>query len=111
MAAMGRCGIEMSDEIRRALESLKARFGIQQVYVFGSYARGDASIESDLDVLAVVDDLHEDPFVLAYELRRHLHESLDMALDVVVTSRDQFVRRQQSKWTIEHVASIEGIAV
>ena len=101
----------MQNHIRTALESLKARFDIEAVYVFGSYSRGDASADSDLDLLAVFSELNDDPFHMASRLRVYLHQSLDIALDVVVTTREQFNQRQARSWTIEHVAGTEGIVV
>ncbi len=40
---------------------LRARFGprIRQLVVFGSYARGEATPDSDVDVCVVIDDLTE----------------------------------------------------
>ena len=51
----------MSDDIRRLLAELKTRlqdlYGsrLRGLYLFGSYARGDAEIDSDVDVLIVLD--------------------------------------------------------
>src|SRR5579859_5070610 len=36
-------------------ESLASRNGIEGVYVFGSVARGDATVESDIDLIVVGD--------------------------------------------------------
>ena len=101
----------MKKQIREALDTLKEHFNIESVYVFGSYARGTASQDSDLDLLVVFSELNGDPFRVASELQRYLHRSLDVALDVVVTTQHQFNLRQNKAWTIEHVAKAEGILV
>ena len=39
------------DEIRNVVKPLAAVYGMEAVYLFGSYARGEAHADSDLDFL------------------------------------------------------------
>ncbi|MHC1695615.1 MAG: nucleotidyltransferase family protein [Eubacteriales bacterium] len=39
------------DEIRRAVAPVAEKYSIPVVYLFGSYARGEASTDSDVDLL------------------------------------------------------------
>ena len=75
----------MKTEIRKARDTLEERFNIESVYVFGSHATGTASQDSVLDLLVVFSELKDDPFRVASEFQSHLHRSLDVSLDVVVT--------------------------
>ena len=101
----------MHTELQRVLRSLRDAFPIESIYVFGSYGRGDEGPDSDLDLLVVYTRQPEDVFEAADEIRRHIHEQLDIAVDVVVTTRDQFERRRHQTWTVEHTAQEEGVAV
>ena len=101
----------VQDQIREAIAELKNRFAIESVYIFGSHARGTSSEHSDLDLLVVFSRLDDDPFRVASEVQRQLHRSLDMPLDIIVTSRQEFALRERKNWTIEHVVAAEGIAV
>lgn len=101
----------MRTELQQVLRSLKDAFPIQSIYVFGSYGRGEEGPESDLDILVVYLRPPEDVFDAAYQIRRHIHERMDIAVDVVVTTREEFERRRQQTWTIEHTAQSEGVAV
>ena len=38
------------DEIREIVAALAARYGADRIYLFGSYARGDANEDSDIDL-------------------------------------------------------------
>lgn len=38
------------EEIRKTVSRLAAQYGAQRVYLFGSYARGDGTEESDIDL-------------------------------------------------------------
>lgn len=46
---------EVIESLRRARPQLVREFGIQQLALFGSYARGDQGPESDVDLLVDVD--------------------------------------------------------
>ena len=38
------------DEIKEIVETLAAQYGADRIYLFGSYARGDADKDSDIDL-------------------------------------------------------------
>lgn len=38
------------DEIKNIVSPVAAKYGVERVYLFGSYARGEATAESDLDL-------------------------------------------------------------
>lgn len=101
----------MDERLERTLHSIKDTFPVEAVYVFGSYANGTARPESDIDLLVVCTGNPGDLFELTYEIRRYLHERIDLAIDVLVTTTEQFKQRQDQPWTVEHVAHSEGVAV
>lgn len=37
------------DEIKKIISPIASRYGVERVFLFGSYARGEATEESDLD--------------------------------------------------------------
>ena len=39
------------DDLRRIIAPIAAQYGLRAVYVFGSYARGEADADSDIDLL------------------------------------------------------------
>ena len=57
--------------LERELETLRSRFGVKSMGLFGSIARGDASADSDVDILVEFDgpvtfDAYKE---IVYELR------------------------------------------
>jgi predicted nucleotidyltransferase len=101
----------MDEQLERTLDSIKDAFPVEAVCVFGSYANGSAGPDSHIDLLVVFPDRPGDLFELTYEIRRYLHERIELAVDVVVTTTEQFKQRQHQPWTVEHVAHAEGVAV
>lgn len=71
-------------QINRAVERLVETADPKQILLFGSYARGDAGEDSDLDLL-VVEDVVSDRAAEMVRLRRALRP-LRIPVDVLVHS-------------------------
>ena len=70
-------------EIREAVRAVAPKYNIENVYLFGSYARGDATEESDCDLRIVGGEIPT-----LYELGglfEDLIEALGRPVDIVLT--------------------------
>ena len=101
----------METGLRESIQSIKDVFPVSDVFVFGSYARGDERPDSDIDLLVVCSDTSRDLFDLTYEIRKYLHERINLALDVMLTTDSAFEKRRFQPWTVEHTAQSEGVTV
>ena len=72
------------DEIGRIIAPVAEQYGVRKISVFGSYARGDATEESDMD-FHIIDcgSLHGLIRLAGFELA--LEEILNISVDVVTT--------------------------
>lgn len=68
------------DELRAAIEPLARRYGIRRVVLFGSYARGDATGKSDIDLLVFGGDTFRAAMIyaMAEDLRCALQKNVDI---------------------------------
>ena len=72
------------ETLRRQQAVLRARYGVRAFGVFGSYVRGEATPESDLDLLVEFD---RTPTLFEFvRLQRDLADLLDMPVDLVMKS-------------------------
>lgn len=83
-----------------------SRFQPDKIILFGSHARGDAGPNSDVDLLIVM------PFSGSkrekqVEVRLALR-SIRIPKDIVVTTPEEFLWRQEIPGTIERPAALEG---
>ncbi len=81
------------DEIRARVSPVARRYGVERVMLFGSYARGDATPDSDID-LRIDSGALRGYFKLA-GFHRELEDALSAHVDVLTTGAldDKFLRR------------------
>lgn len=94
--------VAISEMVRRIVE----KFDPEKIILFGSHARGDATPDSDVDLLVVmpVEGRKIDKVV---EIREALHD-IHVPKDVVVTVPEDFEWRREIAGTIERPADREG---
>ncbi len=72
---------EVKLQLQTLKPTLKKRFKVETIDIFGSFARGDQNEKSDLDVLVTYSEIVD--FLLISRLRRYLRRKLRMKVDVV----------------------------
>ena len=76
--------IYTKDEIKNIIEPIAREYGVRRVSLFGSYARGDAKPNSDIDLRLVDKGKIIGYFELA-GFQRRLEESFGVHVDVLTT--------------------------
>ena len=92
-----------------AIERIVRRFNPLRIILFGSWARGDARPDSDLDLLVVLPQV-ENKWQAMVELLRTLNE-LPASKDVIVTTPEEIKRRGNMVGDILFPALKEGKVV
>lgn len=94
-------------ELMLVIRRLVAALAPEQVYVFGSQVRGEASHDSDIDILIVVPTADRPAHRLdqaAYQAAAP--HSLD--LDILVMAREEFTRRSKASASLPATVLREG---
>ncbi len=76
------------DKIKTAVQKIVAFEQPRRVILFGSAARGDTNIHSDVDILVVTKDEVESPRKESVRIRQALR-GLSMPMDILVISEDR----------------------
>lgn len=69
--------------LKEEVPELERLFKVKKIGVFGSYARGDATRTSDIDILV---ELHEPIGWLLVDLKKHLETMLGLEVDLITMS-------------------------
>jgi len=99
------------DEAHRAADVLAAA-GAGQVLLFGSVARGEATPDSDIDLVAIFDDLgdYSDRHQRTTALQAAAEAAVGWDCDVVVTDRPEWAARvEKVSSSFEHAISRESV--
>lgn len=85
------------EEIKTIVEPIARKYGVERVYLFGSYARGDVNENSDVDLRIDKGSL-KGMFALC-GLYTEIEEALQMKVDILTTGNleDDFLRKIQKE--------------
>ena len=72
---------EIKEQLQALKPTLKKRFKVETIDIFGSYARGDQTEKSDVDILVTYSEGAD--LLLVAGLRRYLRRKLHVKVDVV----------------------------
>lgn len=94
------------EELRKAIKTLAGELGIEKVVLFGSYARNQYTVASDIDILVVFDETVCDEDSVYRTIRKKVRLS---RLEPHLITKTEYYRVRESKWikTIEK----EGIVI
>ena len=89
-------------------DCLVETFHPERIYLFGSYARGDVTPDSDYDLMMIVSDSDQPAYQRSQEAHRVLFD-FHQAKDVLVWTRDEFDRRVHLAASLPATILREGI--
>ncbi|MDR0903050.1 MAG: nucleotidyltransferase domain-containing protein [Ruminococcus sp.] len=74
------------EELRERVRPVAEKYGLPAVYLFGSYARGEATEESDVDLLVGMDGSIIKDRTTRYEMYCDFDDAIGKRTDVVSTN-------------------------
>ena len=99
-------GRKNTDAIARIVNRIVERFDPEQMILFGSYARGSANPDSDVDLLVVMKNV-KSKRAKQVEMRCALHD-IRIPKDIIVVTESELERYRNIVGTIVRPALREG---
>ena len=72
------------EEIKAITKPIFKRYKIKKAYLFGSYARGEATVDSDVDIMIVKENSSIVTLLNLAEFETELQDTLKKNVDVVI---------------------------
>lgn len=92
------------------LKSVVSYFRPRRIILFGSWARGDAGMDSDLDLLVILDD-DARPELLSWRAGYEARKGYHRATDIVPCRASVFREKARVVGSLAHTAETEGVVV
>ena len=71
------------DEIKRRIQPVAEKYGLRAIYLFGSYARGEATPQSDIDLIIDTSGTAIRSLLQLAAVYNDLEEALGVGIDLV----------------------------
>jgi predicted nucleotidyltransferase len=94
--------------IASLLTRIKERYHAEQIWLFGSRARGDASLDSDWDLLVVVPDGIEER-LLTPQVAWNLRKEAGIRADIIPCRASDFLQARDTVNTLSYEVAHEGV--
>ncbi|MEA2012033.1 MAG: nucleotidyltransferase domain-containing protein [Verrucomicrobiota bacterium] len=93
-------------QIQHMADIIVEKFHPEKIILFGSYARGDATEDSDVDFI-VIKDTYNDVREEAVNIMNEMWD-VPVATDIFVRTKEQFAQEKKYFWSVFAIADKEG---
>jgi len=100
---------DISSEISNLIKEIKNVVSAEKIYLFGSYAYGNPTEDSDIDLCVVTDDVNMRKLDIIRKIRKSISNVATMPIDLVVYYNHEFTERATLDCTMEHKIAHEGV--
>ena len=101
-------GVQETEKLKQICNVIHQTVDKEKIYLFGSYAYGVPTQNSDFDLCVIIPDNELRPADAIKKIRRALYSVQDMPLDIIVYRSEDFTNRQQTA-SLERKISREGV--
>jgi predicted nucleotidyltransferase len=92
---------DVKQQLQELKPTLRKRFKVESIEIFGSYAQSEQTEKSDLDILVTYSEMVD--LLLVAGLRRYLRRKLHMKVDVV---SKEFLNKHIRDRVLEEAVSV-----
>ena len=92
-------------------KSIHSNFENSKVIIFGSYARNEQTIDSDLDICVLIPYFKQDKLQTKLALRKAINNTMPIGLDILVFTYDEYNEAINKQSYIQYEINREGVTI
>ena len=96
-------------ELENIVSVIEALLPDAKIYLFGSYANGEYSSDSDLDLCVVAPRFDQRRVDICFMIRNAIKDKTKLPLDILAYTSDVFEERAKSRSTLQYTILNKGI--
>jgi uncharacterized protein len=96
------------EQIQEATKRLVEVYQPEAIYLFGSYAWGEPTEDSDIDLMIVVEDAHNSEFSFIIKGNKAL-AGIGFPIDFLINSTNDFDMRARHRSNLEFLVKEKGV--
>ena len=100
--------IKNEKDVRIISDLISKNFPIEKIILFGSYAKGTNTVESDIDICLLTNGEIK-KLNLVREIRKKLYSHVSKPLDLLIYKTDEFYERANTLQSIEKEIIDHGV--
>ena len=101
----------VTKELNNIVNTLVGTGIVSQIFLFGSYARGEETPDSDLDLCVLTTEKDKHPIDVAADLNYKVLNIQTMPLDLLAYEKDYFYFHAKRPTSFEHEIAKNGVMV
>ena len=99
----------LEELLNEIANSITSQYPDSRVILFGSYARGDYSKDSDFDICVLVPQITENRSDMRVDMACAVRKDFPMPFDIILYTFDEFEKYSKSKSRLQYKIKTEGI--
>ena len=102
---------QVKSELNNIVKTIADTGIVSKIILFGSFARGDETPDSDIDLCVLTPIKDRRPLDISIELRQKLWGVKKMPLDLLTYNQEHFNYQAARPRSFENIINTEGVAV
>jgi len=101
----------VKNELDKIVNTLVGTGIVTKIILFGSYARGEETPDSDIDLCVITPVKDKNPIDITVDFRAKLYGVKTMPLDLITCNQDNFSYRAAYTGTLERDVAEHGVTI
>jgi predicted nucleotidyltransferase len=102
---------QVQNELNTIVKTIADTGIVSKIILFGSMARGDETLDSDIDLCVLTPITDRRPLDISIDLRMAIRKLQKSPLDLLTYNQERFAYRAAQPSSFENVISTEGVTL